>query len=163
MSSSAIPGVMETIHFEGDVLVDGGVAFNMDVITGIQTCLAETNGDQSQVVVDMISCNPHTIEVDQEDLKTLDVFSRARSIRSFAHGVKYALWAMEEYPDINYRYYIQPSQALPGKIPLDFKPVSIQKSFDIGHGDAQYVVANNIYARDVIHQLTQTLETVHVA
>lgn len=163
MSSSAIPGVMEVIHFQNDALVDGGVAFNMDVITGIQACLEETGGDESLVVVDMLSCNPHVIEDDVDGLKTLDVFMRARSIRSFSHGIKYAMWAMEAYPNVNYRYYIQPSQALPGKIPLDFKPESIQKSFDIGHGDALYVVANNIYARDVIHQYSEFLETVHVA
>jgi hypothetical protein len=151
MCSSAIPGVFPTVKYQDGTYVDGGVAFHMDVFEGIRRC-QEVTSNLADIVVDMMSCRPHTLNPDFEKLTTMKVYERANEIHAYEYDMKHVLWAMTMYPSVVFRYYLQPSEELPGFLPMDFEPAAINKSIGIGMHDAVYNVQNNIYAPDVIHQ-----------
>lgn len=151
MCSSAIPGVFPTVQYVDQTWVDGGVAFHMDIFEGIETCLSQ-GAQESDIIVDMMSCTPHHISEDTKSLKTLEVYARAMDIKFFDYEFKHILWAMTAYPQVYYRYYMQPSQPLPGVIPLNFTAAALKECSDIGFNDSVYNVKNNITAHDIVHE-----------
>ena len=156
MASSAIPGVFPPIKIGTDVFTDGGVTMNSDPMSAIEECLS-LNANEADIIVDMISCYTNGISVDTTDLKTMEVLSRAKEIRDFTGDLRYIAWATSAYPQVNFRYYIQPSEALPLKSALDFSTTGIQGSINIGNKDATYAVQNNIFMNQVLPSLVDTI------
>ena len=64
---------------------------------------------------------------------------------------------------MNYRYYFQPSQALPLTSGLDFTKARIEESIAIGYNDAVYAVNNGISLDDVLPFLNNDQGTIYVS
>jgi predicted patatin/cPLA2 family phospholipase len=55
IASSSIPFVFPNRHFKGMTMMDGGTAWNDNLITAVNKCL-EIVDDESQIIVDIILC-----------------------------------------------------------------------------------------------------------
>lgn len=151
MASTAIPGVYPTVQMNGHTYVDGGTLLMMDVMSAIDRCF-EIADTQEEITIDMVTVAPKVIDLNTDKLNSLEVYSRAKEIRDFANSVKFTLWAMSAYPNVNYRYFIMPLEKLPGFKGLDFSKEVIEECFVAGTKATEYFVQNNIYAREVVHQ-----------
>ena len=141
--SSAIPAVFPPQNWRNTTYVDGGSISNLDIGSAIQNCLDEVE-DQSQITVDVIFCSGDTInDVSDDDWKTQEIYFRVQEIQKYDSSMKYILNAMQYFPDVNYRYIIQPLEKLPGQaIPLNFKHDDIVAGIDIGYNEAKKVIQN---------------------
>ena len=146
MCSSAIPFLFATQSFNGYAYSDGGCYNMMDVATAVERCF-EVTDKQSEIFVDMISCFRHVMEPEGK-IKTLDVFYRAFEISSFAKTQKSLAGAMEAYPDVNFRYYIQPSIEVPWEHALNFTQELLVSLMNLGTKDAINVINNKDNMRD---------------
>ena len=149
MTSSAIPGIFQTRSFDGDVFTDGNVVYSMDIFSGIKDCLDKVPS-QSDIIVDMISCSQNNISPDTSNLQTLEVYQRAKDIHEYYGKLKHIAWALNAYPNVNYRYYFQPSKPLPLTSGLDFSKAGIEGAITIGYNDAEYAINNNLFLDDVL-------------
>ena len=162
MTSSAIPGIFQTRSFDGDVFTDGNVVYSMDIFSGIKDCLDKVPS-QSDIIVDMISCSQNNISPDTSNLQTLEVYQRAKDIRDYYGKIKHIAWALNVYPNVNYRYYFQPSIPLPIPSGLKFPKDGIEGSISIGYNDAVHAVNNNIFLNDVLPILVNNEGTIYVS
>jgi predicted patatin/cPLA2 family phospholipase len=162
MASSAIEGVFPTVKYQNDVFGDGGAVLSMDVMVGVEACL-NSGSAESDVVVDMISCSSKTINNDASEMKTLDVYNRARDIKDYYGTLKHIAWAVNAYPLVEYRYYLQPSEPLPSNGFLDLSKAAIEGTLAIGLKDATYVVNNDIFMDDVLPSLANDDGIVYIA
>jgi len=130
--------------------VDGGVIYMNDIGEAVERCY-EVTGDYSKIIVDMLQCFRADLNGTKSDLKTLEVRSRVNEIKSFDKSMANLAWAITAFPQVNFRYYVQPSVSL-GLIPLDFSHQALENNYNIGFKDAQNVVNKNIYARQIIDE-----------
>ena len=162
MASSAIPVVFQTQKFGGEVWVDGGVTYGNDIGGAVTRCLDVTGGKQEDIIVDMVSCGSPHLASQTKDLNSINAFTRQNDIQSYTSSMDQLFWAMDAFPDVFFRYYVEPRQGLPGSSALDFGHDVIMKTIDIGYDDAKYYVANNIYASDVLAAWRQRPDIVYV-
>ena len=162
MTSSAIPGIFPTRSYDGDVFTDGNVVYSMDIFSGIEECLQRVPS-QADIIVDMISCTQNKISTDISNLQTLEVYQRGKDISDYYGKLKHIAWAINAYPDVNYRYYLQPSQPLPLTSGLDFSKAGIEGAISIGYNDAVFAVNNNIFLNDVLPVLGNNEGTIYVS
>ena len=128
--------------------MDGGVLYHMDTATGIKRCLDIT--EEKNITIDMVSCSPVVIPYENVTYNAKKVFSRLAAIRRTGARIKQLDYAMEAYPDVNFRHYIRPSTELPLESALDFNATAISASIKIGYQDGKDAAATNENIRDVI-------------
>lgn len=162
MASSAIPGIFPTRTYNNDVFTDGNVVYSMDIFSGIEECLNRVPSE-SDIIVDMLSCTQNNLNVVTTDLKTLEVYQRGKDISDYYGKIKHVAWALNAYPNVNYRYYLQPSKPLPLTSGLDFSKTGIEGAIAIGYNDAVYAVNNNVYLDDVLPFLDNNQGTIYVS
>ncbi|CAG9330900.1 unnamed protein product [Blepharisma stoltei] len=147
--SSSIPGFFPMQSFQGNNYVDGGTIYSNDIFDAVKRCYAVT-GNYSLITVDALACFGDKLNTAKSNLKSLEVKLRADEIRSYDSGLSELYYAMEAYPDVNFRYYIQPSVSL-GKVPLNFTHAALMYNYDVGMKDAQNIINNKIFARQIIN------------
>mmetsp|Transcript_9726 Transcript_9726/g.14495 ORF Transcript_9726/g.14495 Transcript_9726/m.14495 type:complete len:324 (-) Transcript_9726:59-1030(-) len=159
MCSSAIPAVFPIQNFQGALWIDGGVTDNNDIASAVERCL-EVTGNEADIVVDMINCGSSTLAPPSGSLNTIDILLRQYQLNSYDKGMRYLSQAVNAFPDVTFRYYAQPSESLPGIIPLDFKQEDLEESISIGVKDGKYLINNNIYAKQILenHQKSTWIE-----
>lgn len=156
MASSAIPGLFPPITIADDIFTDGGVTINSDPMTAIEECF-EITGNEANIVIDMISCFNKKVDVDESNMQSLDVLSRARDIRGYHDDLKFLTWEIKAYTKVNFRYYLQPSKKLTLNTLLDFNSKRIKSTINIGYKDVVNAIKNNIYIDSVLPNLFDTV------
>ena len=152
MCSSAIPFFFPMQHFQDQYWMDGFISYHMDVVTGIQRCLDVT--DESNISVDMVSCSATILELDpKEKLNSRQVMKRADDIRKHNKLYEHLHWAMQTYKLVDFRYYIRPSEPLPGELGLTFDEPSLEKSIKLGYQNAQDAINSGISAKEHIRAM----------
>lgn len=113
-SSASIPGVFPTQHFMDDVLMDGGVAsWGVNPVIAIRECLKIVD-DVSKITMDIVMEEAVVIdELDDDNFSTLGHYMRGRQISKYNKGMANVFQAMRAYPEVNWRYLVQPSGDLP--------------------------------------------------
>ena len=145
MCSSAIPLLFETQIFNGWAYNDGGIYNMWDVPTAVERCF-EVTDNQKEIHVDMITCFRHVLEPEGK-AKTLDVFYRAYEISSYLRTLNSLKQAMIAYPDVDFRYYVQPSIYLPWNA-LNFTQALLESLITLGNNDAIDAIKNHTSARE---------------
>lgn len=141
-ASSSIPAFFEPTLRDGKTLVDGGVIWNIDITTGVRRC-RELVSDDSDIIIDMVVVGDHDIESIENLLRfsVLEHFSRQREIAGFYNYMSDYRSAVQMFPKVNFRYFIHPSESLPGgMLPLDFSRSAVDGCFAVGKKDAQNAV-----------------------
>jgi predicted acylesterase/phospholipase RssA len=141
IASAAIPGVFLDQTFGGETYVDGGTLVNMDVTGAIENCLA-LGYTQENIIVDTIACggvNMTAFSGDPATATVLPVFLRAGAMKSFSNGERDYTEAQYTFPQVNFRYRIQPTQKIPGT-GIDFNPTEMAWMQQLGQLDAANAV-----------------------
>lgn len=105
----------------------------------------------------MLASQSYYLAEDEKDLNSLSIFLRAIDILKYdIHAEQLAL-AKIAYPKVNFRYYVEPSVALPiGG--LDFNPKRIREAYAIGIEDAQNIVKNGISIEHIMERQKLSLK-----
>jgi len=147
--SASIPGFFPFQSFMGGNYVDGGTIYSIDIPAAIKRCY-DVTGNYSQITIDMSSNHHFALNSTDIDLKTYEVYQRAKDIRSYDQGMYELYWALQTYPQVNFRYYIMPSVSL-GKVPLNFTNPALTFNYNLGLNDTANIIKKNILAKDIVN------------
>ena len=112
VSSSSLPALFPTqIWDDGVVCMDGGTVWNTNLGSAIQRC-QEIVDDDSQITIDVIVCQDYEISVWNDQGNAFNSFQRFTDIQSHYRDISDVFDLMNIFPDVNFRYYLQPSQPL---------------------------------------------------
>jgi len=139
MYSSAVPFVFEPQPYLNNTLIDGGWSGEgLDVEDAVARC-REIVEDDKDIILDIIFANNiSNIRVKRQNYTSLQILARYSQILSYTAGVRAYEYAIENYPDVNFRYVMIASQKLPNQdIPLDFNPKNIEFMLNLGIQDAK--------------------------
>lgn len=139
MCSSAIPILFESQNFNGWTYNDGGIYNMIDPQTAIERCL-ETTENESEIYVDMLSCFREVLVPEGSKIKTLDVFFRIFEIFANTYSQNAISDAMNAFPNVNFRYYLEPSVKTPFSNGLNFSQAFIQEMINVGISDAENAI-----------------------
>ena len=102
------------ITHEGPVYaVDGGAIWNLNLASAVQRC-RDIVDDDSQIIVDVVVCAAHDLTKWTDQKNTVGNYLRAKDIKDYHVGMSDFIEVVEAYPKVNFRYFVQPSQKLPG-------------------------------------------------
>lgn len=150
LCSSSPPFFIAPHTFQGYTWADGGCIMNMDAVAGILRCLDVTD-NQSDITIDLIYDDPYVPLPPETSFKTLDVFQRAYRIRNFDSTAWFYYASTLAYPDVNFRYILQPSEEIPGgAVPLNFTQPNIQMEISLGIKDVNTLLDNYIDGKTII-------------
>jgi hypothetical protein len=125
----------------GTHFADGGCIKNLDIYSAVEKCLA-AGAAEEDITIDAIMCHDRSIENKPgTDWKSYGVFWRQQQIQKYDKDMRYIYSAMQDYPNVNFRYLIKPTKKMPGgKIPLDFDHPAVTVVLSDGYSDAEAVV-----------------------
>lgn len=138
MASGAFPVIFPNIQKDDTRWMDGGVKVSIDIFSGINKCL-DMGYSIEKIVIDAIFCNAadKLPEIDPYKIHPVMVLIRVFEIFGYDNSMREIEDILYDFPKVNFRYIIAPSQKLPsGKIPLTFSPEEIEKMINIGINDA---------------------------
>lgn len=150
LMSASIPGLFEFQSAFGGDWIDGGTMYGNDIFEAVKRCLAVNGGIEKDVVIDTLEIRSHTLSVDNDDdLNSFDVLFRGLEIGNYDKDMRLIYEGLLSYPEVFFRYYVQPSENL-GLIPFDFSHNLLMEQYALGQSDAEYLVKNGIYTRDIL-------------
>jgi len=140
----ATPGILPYVNFGGMTLIDGSILKNLDVAAGVQKCRQLVGNKDSAINVDTIllhekawSANVHANKT--HTLAMLELTLKLTSFRTTMYDIEKSKW---DYPNVNWRYHVFPSQNLPGNsAPYEFNAKDKTAMINLGISDAQKSVA----------------------
>jgi hypothetical protein len=94
--------------------IDGGSVWNLNLATAIQRC-QEIVDDDSQITLDIIDCFTSSAPAyeGKDKRRALDNYNRYFDLKNYHTGIADTAEVMMEFPKVNYRHYVMPSQTLP--------------------------------------------------
>ena len=98
-------------------MVDGGIAYGVDVPSAIHRC-KEMVDDDSQIIVDIIVPSSPHLEGWADNNNALNNFMRFKGIKDFNKAMADVYDFFQAYPNVNFRYFVMPSSPLPGGLKL---------------------------------------------
>jgi hypothetical protein len=140
LSSASIPFVFPNQKWDSlnpkMVGMDGGTVYNTNLVSTVQRCREKVD-DDSKITIDILVCFGYTIDSSfSSSGNTIDNFLRYMNIKEYNSNMEDVLGFMRAFPDVNFRYYVQPSQPLPTLKMLDANnqtstfPMQIQGRLD---------------------------------
>ena len=139
IASGSIPFFFPPHDFLGYAWADGGCIINLDVFSAVTRCLEVVN-EEKNITVDMIYCDPYSELPNDTSFKTLEVLQRVYAIHSHDKGVWYTFNTKQAYPEVNYRYVLQPSENIAPL--LNFSKASIEFDIALGIKDGNTAVGS---------------------
>jgi hypothetical protein len=123
ISSASIPFVFPNTKWEDlnprVVAMDGGSVWNTNLVSAVQRCREKVD-DDSKITIDIVECFGYSIDRTFSSTgNTIDNFIRFKNIKDYYSGMDDILSFMRAFPEVNFRYYIQPSAPLPSLKMLD--------------------------------------------
>lgn len=135
-ASSAIPGLFGTVHIEDKVFSDGGWSLGVDVFSAVTRCRQVVESDED-IVLDIITCDKKDLKLwePSSDDHSLDIFMRATVEKNYDSQMGDILDACLAYPNVNFRYYIEPPGPLPSN-GVNFIKSQMEEMVKIGNATA---------------------------
>ena len=152
-ASAALPALFPYIEIDGGTYIDGGVLLGLDVDGAIERCREIVNND-ADIIVDILLCSGDILpKIDQNEDKTLQMLGRFIHITLYSTALNHLLHALEDNPDIFFRYVIMPSKSLASEpLPLQFDPVEIEDMIQTGIEDARDKILNKTFGMKDIEE-----------
>jgi predicted acylesterase/phospholipase RssA len=128
LASSAIPGLLPTVKYQGYELSDGTVKYPIDIISAVTQC-EELGFDDADIIVDIVMSSGHSIrDVDASNYKTFQVALRLAELEAYDFASLGIEAAGLQYPKVNFRSLIYPGDGLPDLpiLPFDYSPEELQ-------------------------------------
>lgn len=109
VSSASLPVIFpHQVWPDGVVCMDGGTVWNTNLASAIQRC-EELVDDHKDIILDVIICDDYTESTWNDQNNAINSFQRFSDIKSHYQDIADVYDLTQIYPDVNYRYYIQPS------------------------------------------------------
>lgn len=136
LASAAIPAIFPPLKRDGNVLIDGGMIWSYDIPSSIEGCRELGYQDKDMIVDTIILGETHLIdEKVMAGLHTMSIALRAYGLNSFHHHMRLYEQGKEFYPEVNFRYFIAPSETL-SLVPMNFKRDHLERIIKVGEQDA---------------------------
>lgn len=137
LSSMATDTFFPYVEFKGLELVTGSIKYSVDVLSGINAC-EELGYTQDDIIIDVIMCSGSQLPtINAAKYTTVQVLKRTNDIEDYRGTMKVVTNAIHDYPDINIRNVIYPSQAIPeSDVPYNFDKSDLQDMINLGIQDA---------------------------
>jgi len=161
VSSSAIPLYFPYVDWNSETYIDGSVIIGTDIEDAIDRCF-EIVTSQSDIIVDVISSHDGAPkDVNAGNYNTLQMLQRALEVYLYAtENFQYYLSRLD-YPNVNFRHFVQPSSSLPGTFnPLGFDPENIATDIQIGQKDGAAAAKVGKYGNGM-DRMEQAVEWLH--
>ena len=142
VSSASLAGLFIPQHIDGTVDIDGGTYNGLDAVSAVERCM-ELVDDYSQVTLDIILLDRFDKPDQWTDIETtLGNFSRKHQLKSYYSGLKNVIEVMVTYPEINYRFLMEPTGPYPVFLRLlDFSNRNTWPMQENGREDSQTALA----------------------
>jgi len=143
-AANGIAAVFPYVNIGGNTYFDGSVLKSLDISSVVDQCRALTNGNDSAIVIDLLMLSAHKsfAEADVSKYNSIQVLIRTLELMSYQDSMIGFIRAQQSYPNINFRYVISPSKALPsGSLPFSYNHNDIQAMMAQGAQDAKDAVA----------------------
>jgi len=136
-ASMATAGYFPYVDFAKLELVTGAVKFAVDIFSGINYCTGK-GYPTANITVDTVLCVGKSMTVvDATKYHTLDVLNRAEEIINYGDTMKIVVNAPHDYPNINMRTVIYPSQPVDNpELPYNYDIFDIKTMLALGYSDA---------------------------
>jgi hypothetical protein len=123
-ASTAVPFVFPPVKYKGHILMDGGVAWNLDIASAIIKCRNLVDSDD-KIFLDVIDVDQalNQVHVWNKTGNSVQNYLRARSLRNYYERMDDQFSIQQAFPKVNYRYVIVP------KVELD----SIYQELSLDH------------------------------
>lgn len=119
----------------------------IDPQTAIKRCL-KTTENESEIYVDMLSCFREVLAPEGTKIKTLDVLFRIFEIIANTYSQNAISDEMNAFPNVNFRYYLEPSVKTPFSNGLNFSQEFIQEMINVGISDAEKAINSQANIRE---------------
>ena len=155
VASASVPFVFPPAHLvDGETYIDGGVAYNTNLIGAADRCLEEVE-DDSQIIMDVMMCD-HVGKLDnfKDTGSAYANYMRNWSINSYYAQVRDISQFMRERPNIQYRYLATASKPLTdGLDELNIGKQYVEWMIELGFQDGKDIVAKGpgYYFNKLIH------------
>lgn len=112
-ASTAVPFVFPPVNYKNHVLMDGGVAWNLDIASAIHKCRDLVDSDD-KIFLDVIDVDKALSEVHiwNKTGNSVQNYLRARSLRNYYERMDDQFSIQQAFPRVNYRYVIVPKVEL---------------------------------------------------
>lgn len=118
VSSASIPGVFpHQVWNDTLVCMDGGTVYNTNLVSAVERCREQVD-DDSEIILDAIICDDYHIEEWHDQNDVINNWMRFQDLKNGYDSMADIYEFKQAYPNITYRYYVQPSTALPGGLSL---------------------------------------------
>lgn len=137
LASASVPGVFPWTEFQGMKLIDSlASGWNVNMISAIAKCM-EVVDDPRKITLDVIVMYPDRIKEVDGEMNTIHNYQRIKELRSYYTLMSDIAEFMRANPDINYRYFVQASEAPISDIQLlNFSRKNVDKCVNLGMKDA---------------------------
>lgn len=138
-----MPFVFPPVELQDHILIDGGSAWNLDVISAIQRCRGIVDDDR-KIIVDVIDVerNSTGIPLWNKTGKTLTNYFRRGQIKKFYTRAADVIETQRAYPLVKFRYVISPEQELDSELQiLSVDPKLIESMIDKGIADVERLLS----------------------
>jgi predicted acylesterase/phospholipase RssA len=123
MSSASIPVMFPPMHWNGQIYMDGGTVWNLNVDGAVKACMAKGFAE-NEIIVDMLSCYPRNVkqEASVSD-NALQNYLENRDLNKFYHGTRDTYAQLQAYPEVNFRYYVSNNAPALGLDEINFDTI----------------------------------------
>lgn len=162
-ASGAWPGVFPSVNINGQWYGDGAVTSNLDPYHGIEKC-RELGYSDNDIVMDLLFDEPSSGPGPLRVNRTYEAMNRIRDVYNWNSGYWYISQTFENFPDVDFRIVLQPSQKLPPTkpgMPMDFDPKDIRFEIDLGYNDTKALLGLSKEERKMKHLNRHNFHAVH--
>jgi len=134
--SASIPFAFSPTEFEGNLYMDGGTVWNVNIDGAIDKCL-EIVDDEEHVVVDVAITEFLNMTQLTKTGHTIDNMQRSRDIKTYYKTMDDVFEFVRSRPNVNYRHFFKPSVYLGDwHQELDFRNETTWYFQEVGRQDA---------------------------
>jgi len=161
VASTAIPLYFPYVDFNSQTYIDGSLIDGTDIPDAVNRCM-EIVSNHSDIIIDIVSTHDgHPVNVDASNYNTMEMLQRFLEIYLYANENFQYYLARLDYPDVNFRHVIQPSESLPGSFnPLGFDSENMASDIAIGQKDGAAAMANGMYGNG-LERMEKAVEWLH--
>jgi hypothetical protein len=89
-------------------LMDGGTVWNVNLVSAVERC-KEIVDDESQIIMDIISCGSGRLQKTNETSNTIGNYLRYYDVKNYNKRVRDIYEFQKGYPNVTYRYFFKSS------------------------------------------------------
>ena len=140
-ASSAFPGFFQSVKFQNNTFIDGGVLLNLDIAGAIERC-KEKVYRETDIIIDIVMCSGDVLkDVDVEKFNAIQMMRRYFQISDFQKSMVWITHGIANFPGVKFRYIVAPIGPISKEwLPMGFYPAEIRRMIELGKQDAKKTV-----------------------